>query len=251
MLEVVTNLLTRSKLVNSEIYVASRPDLQDNWQMARRRTAALVVDWAISSGIVSIPIMFNLGTLPEFSASITFVQCLGHALAKDHVVLVSLVLLLTPIPIIYLRLCFRVFMHSQTPGEMLMGLVIDFRRKNSSGWMNEILYGLAQYWYIFCSCLMGTIAFYLAMMLIVGVLSLLISPWTVKSVLFFLLLLWPVCILQPLLLFHLSGSRRRFAVNADRFLDLEVQPLSRGKEFRSCYRPNRRFRYTLCFLVLL
>lgn len=200
MLEVVTNLLTRSKLVNSEIYVTSRPDLQDNWQMARRRTAALVVDWAISSGIVSIPIMFNLGTLPEFSA------------------------------IIYLRLCFRAFMHSQTPGEMLMGLVTDFRRKNSSGWMNEILYGLAQYWYIFCSCLMGTIAFYLAMMLIVGVLSVLISPWTGKSVLFFLLLLWPVCILQPLLLFHLSGSKRRFAANADRFLDLEVQPVSRGKE---------------------
>jgi hypothetical protein len=121
-------------------------------------------------------------------------------------------------------------MHSQTPGEMLMGLVTGFRRKNSSGWMNEILYGLAQYWYIFCSCVMGTIAFYLAMMLIVGVLSVLISPWTVKSVLSFLLLLWPVCILQPLLLFHLSGSRRRFAANADRFLDLEVQPVSRGKE---------------------
>jgi hypothetical protein len=31
--------------------------------MAKRRTAALVVDWAISSGIVSIPIMFNLGIL--------------------------------------------------------------------------------------------------------------------------------------------------------------------------------------------
>lgn len=230
MLEVVTNLLTRSKLVNSEIYLASKPDLQDNWQMAKRRTVALVVDWAISSGIVSIPIVFNLGTLPEFSASISFVQCLGHALAKDHVVLVSLVLLLTPIPIIYLRLCFRVFMHSQTPGEMLMGLVTDFRRRNSSGWMNEILYGLAQYWYIFCSCVMGTIAFYLAMMLIVVVWSVLISPWTVKSVLFFFLFLWPVFILHPLLLFHLRGSRRRFSANADRFLDLEVQPVSRGKE---------------------
>ncbi len=216
--------------MNSEIYVAPRPDLQDNWRMAKRRTAALVVDWAISSGIVSIPIMFNLGTLPEFSASFGFVQRLGYALAKDHVVFISLVLLLTPVPIIYLRLCFRVFMRSQTPGEMLLGLAIELRRMNSDHWMNEILYGLAQYWYILCSCVMGTIAFYLAMMLIVGVLSVLISPWTVKSVLFFFFLLWPVCILHPLLLFHFSGSKRRFAANADRFLDLEVQPVSRGKE---------------------
>ena len=215
--------------MNSEIYVAPRPDLQDNWQMAKRRTAALVVDWAISSGIVSIPILFNLGTLPEFSASFGFMQRLGHALAKDHVVLVSLVLLLTPIPIIYLRLCFRVFMHSQTPGEMLLGLVTEFKRKNSARWMNEILYGLAQYWYILCSCALGTIAFFLAMMLIVGFLVVFISPWTIKAVFIFFYLLWPVCILQPLLLFHFSGSRRTFAAHADRFLDLEVQPVSRGK----------------------
>jgi len=216
--------------VNSEIYVAPRPDLQDNWQMAKRRTAALVVDWAISSGIVSIPILFNLGTLPEFSASFGFMQRLGHALAKDHVVLVSLVLLLTPIPIIYLRLCFRVFMHSQTPGEMLMGLVIDFRRKRINRWMNEIDYGCVQYFYVLCSCVLGTIAFFVATTVLFGFFGQLIYSLGIQFGIVLCYLLWGACILHSLLLCHFTSSKQTFAVNAEHLLGLEVDFLKRGNQ---------------------
>ena len=204
--------------------------MTDNWRMAKKRTAALVIDWAISSGIVSIPIMFNLGALPQFSVSYNFMRHLGQALAKDHVVLVSLVLLLTPIPIIYLRLCFRVFMHSQTPGEMLLGLVTEFRRKNSDRWTNEILFGLVQFWYILCSCVMGTFAFYVAMMLLMGVLFNSSSLWIAEFAGFLFWLLWPVCILHPLLLFHFTSSRSTFAVSFDHLLGLEVDFVQRGKQ---------------------
>ncbi|MFA7339699.1 MAG: hypothetical protein WC028_23155 [Candidatus Obscuribacterales bacterium] len=214
--------------MNSEIYVAPRPDLQDNWRMAKRRTAALVVDWAISSGIVSIPIMFNLGTLPEFSASFDFMQRLYHAIAKDHVVLYSVALLFTPVPIIYLRLCFRVFMRSGTPGEMLMGLMIDFRRKNSSGWMNEILYGLAQYCYVLCSCVLGTIAFFVATTVLLGFFGQLIYSLGIQFGIVLCYLLWAVCILHSLLLCHFTSSKQTFAVNAEHLLGLEVDFVKPG-----------------------
>ncbi|MBP9809732.1 hypothetical protein KBF38_15640 [bacterium] len=42
--------------MNSEIYVPPWPDLQDNLRTAKKRTAALIIDCAISGGIVSIPI---------------------------------------------------------------------------------------------------------------------------------------------------------------------------------------------------
>ena len=230
----------------SEICAASKPDLRDNWLMAKKRTAALVIDGAISSGIVSIPILFNLSTLPAFSASFGFIQRLGHALAKDDVVLVSLILLLTPIPIIYLRLCFRVFMNSQTPGEMLMGLVMEFKRKNSSRWMNEILYGIAQYWYVLCSFALGTIAFWIAMMSLLcfaGLfLLLLVLPLLQKFEFIFSYLFWSWSFVSPLLFYslwiasvfhalvlcHFTSSRSTFSVNADHLLGGEVDFMRRS-----------------------
>ena len=200
--------------------------------MAKKRAAALVIDGIISSGIVSIPILFNLSTLPAFSASFGFVQRLGHALAKDHVVLVSLVLLLTPIPIIYLRLCFRVFMNSQTPGEMLMGFVTEFKRNNSSRWMNEILYGVAQYWYVLCSFVLGSIAFFVGGTVLFGFFGMLIYPLGKQFTVVLCYLLWGACILHALLLCHFTSSQRTFAANADHLLGLEVgfvRPLNQDR----------------------
>ncbi len=216
----------------SEICAASKPDLRDNWRMAKKRAAALVIDGAISSGIVSIPILFNLSTLPAFSASFGFIQRLGHALAKDHVVLVSLVLLLTPIPIIYLRLCFRVFMNSQTPGEMLMGFVTEFKRKRIRRWMNEIDYGCVQYFYVLCSSVLGTIAFFVVSMVLFGFFGMLIYPLGRQFAAVLCYLLWCVCILHSLLLCHFTSSQRTFAANADHLLGLEVdfvRPLNQDR----------------------
>lgn len=206
----------------SEICAAPKPDLLDNWRMAKKRAAALVIDGAISSGIVSIPILFNLSTLPAFSASFGFIQRLGHALAKDHVVLVSLILLLTPIPIIYLRLCFRVFMNSQTPGEMLMGLATEFKRKRFNRWMNEIDYGCVQYFYVLCSGVLGTIAFFVVSTVLFGFFGMLIYPLGIQFAAVLCYLLWGVCILHSLLLCHFTSSQRTYAANADHLLGLEV-----------------------------
>ena len=121
-------------------------------------------------------------------------------------------------------------MHSQTPGEMLLGLVTEFRRKNSDRWTNEILFGLVQFWYILCSCVMGTFAFYVAMMLLMGVLFNSSSLWIAEFAGFLFWLLWPVCILHPLLLFHFTSSRSTFAVSFDHLLGLEVDFVQRGKQ---------------------
>jgi len=188
--------------------------------MARKRAAALMIDLGISSGIVSIPIFFNIGVLPRFAISFDFMRNLYHAISQDHVVLLSIALLFTPVPLIYLRLCFRVFMHSRTPGETALGLVAEFR--NHSGLvMKEIFLGFAQYCYVLLSFVLGTFAYGLAMTVLLGTIGFILLRFgSMAMVLSYLF--WPVSIIHALVLCHFTSSRSTYSVNADHLLGLKV-----------------------------
>lgn len=84
----------------------------------------------------------------QYILTTNFAEKFKEAFAHDPVVGIALCLFFTPLPLIYWRLFFEVFMHTRTPGELLVGVGSFCKDTDVVEWANEIAHGLLQYFYL-------------------------------------------------------------------------------------------------------
>jgi len=118
-------------------------------RVASKRALALMVDYIMISAIVLIPLAFRTIVTSKFGP-----------LFDVYAVILGVILLVTPLPIIYWRLFFKVFMRVCTPGEQILGIASFSRHSGSALWASEIGYALIQYGQVAVGLIGGFLIYY-------------------------------------------------------------------------------------------
>ncbi len=109
------------------------------------RGAGHVIDLFSIALVVLIPLFYHTAAREVFN-SIDFSFDVVKFLSKSYgTTTIGLALVLTPLPIIYLRLFFKRIMKTPTPGETIAGITSYSIAPGFKGIMQESLYGLSQY----------------------------------------------------------------------------------------------------------
>ncbi|MBP6745349.1 hypothetical protein KA344_08940 [bacterium] len=109
------------------------------------RGAGHVIDLFSIALVVLIPLFYHTAAREVFN-SIDFSFDVVKFLSKSYgTTTIGLALVLTPLPIIYLRLFFKRLMKTPTPGETIAGITSYSTASGIEGVIQESLYGLSQY----------------------------------------------------------------------------------------------------------
>ncbi len=204
---------------------------------ALRRNIAMMLDLIIANSFMLLPAIvlgFRGGFRPDFG----FFFDPSEALAQNGAAAsIMFALLCTPLPLIYLRIFFKVFKNGKTPGESLAGIVSYSTQTGLSKWVCQLSYGLCQYLMFVFSLVAST---YLSFIGACFFGMLLGSP---RDELFdgtgwFILILWPLTIFLIWLLFHLSFSRKSYQALADYKMNAEVRPEMRQPQITASVEPS-------------
>lgn len=169
-------------------------------KIARKRALALLIDFVLISCIVLIPLAFRTIFTSKFGP-----------LFDVYAVILGVILLITPLPIIYWRIFFKVFMRICTPGEQILGIASFARHPGSARWASEIGYALIQYSQI----AMGLFAGAMTYMAVIVLTQSYIGAMCAAPLIFFL----------PLYYGHFAASSQSYESSADIALAREVKAM--------------------------
>ncbi len=133
-------------------------------QLALLRGASLAIDFVLVGTLALVPMLFHGGALelPNIGFNKETLEVIAKANGAS---LIGVFLALTPLPIIYLRLLFKRVMKSPTPGEAIVGITSYSNSAGIEGAIQEILYGLAQYFMSAFALVFGCLAAFIATLL--------------------------------------------------------------------------------------
>lgn len=124
----------------AHIEVATQANLTPVPLVALMRGTGHVIDLFSIALVVLIPLFYHTAARVDFSFDVL------KFLSKSYgTTTIGLALVLTPLPIIYLRLFFKRIMKMPTPGETIAGITSYSIASGFKGIMQESLYGLSQY----------------------------------------------------------------------------------------------------------
>ncbi len=138
--------------MKNKVHSSSKPVVISNrLSMSIRRSLALLVDLTIASLFCLTPTICQI-----FSGGILILNGDFLSLAqKNAAASILFALMLTPLPLLYLRFVFKMWLHSNTPGERITGII-----NNGSGqsmWSREQSCGLWQYVLVFFAALFSVL----------------------------------------------------------------------------------------------
>jgi hypothetical protein len=198
------------------------------WITALRRCIALAIDSLCLTILLLIPTFFLALASPGFELTYDAVLDFSHAIARQGApAAIGQLLLLTPIPLIYLRVTFKYFHGWNTPGEAITGLSSRSSMPGLAGLAHESFYGLLQYAGLLFCCMFGLIGPFLAVFVLFFVFGLGLRPLSYDFVLPLLIVLWSLTTALFLTIAYLPKSKTDLTSSIDAACGHLVERLGR------------------------
>ncbi len=125
--------------------------------VACKRSLAMCLDLFGATAISCIPAVFQMGASGKPQGVFDCLLFMKDGLSSGGLgASLLVVLVFTPIPIVYWRIFFKAVMNGPTPGETIAGIVTYSTKAGLSKWANEIRWGLGQYLLLLISTICAT-----------------------------------------------------------------------------------------------